>query len=188
MASFGTLAPGTQDPDDELLRSQLGPVDDWQDREAQQALAAQQEANRPSGLSTFWSALKHPSLYPMVSGMMAAQNAPMPAARVDLPDVGQPLVSPGPQISSGTRLGQALAGQLPQAAAGAIASGATAPGRAYAGQVHVHANAGQALAVQVRVDVQAQEAPLTGRLFRPFLGAALAGLMARLLLAPLGGP
>jgi hypothetical protein len=62
------------------------------------------------------------------------------------------------------------------------------PGRAYAGQVHVHANAGQALAVQVRVDVQAQEAPLTGRLFRPFLGAALAGLMARLLLAPLGGP
>src|SRR6516225_2711100 len=135
MASFGTLAPGTQDPDDELLRSQLGPVYDWQDREAQQALAAQQEANRPSGLSTFWSALKHPSLYPMVSGMMAAQNAPMPAARVDLPDVGQPLVSPGPQISSGTRLGQALAGQLPQAAAGAIASGATAPGRAYAGEI-----------------------------------------------------
>ena len=70
MASFGTIAPGTQDPEDELLRSQLAPVDDWRDREAQQALAAQQEANRPSG---FW--MNFDDEYPAIpSGELKGQR------------------------------------------------------------------------------------------------------------------
>src|SRR6516225_2071112 len=129
MAGFGSLAPD-QGAENDLLSQP-----DWREQEAQAGLAAQQEAQRPSGLSTLWSAIKHPSLYPMVSGMVAAEEAPKPAPRTDLPDVGQPLVSPGPQISSGTRLGRAISGQLPEAVAGAIKSGATAPGRAAAGEI-----------------------------------------------------
>src|SRR6516165_11753639 len=99
-------------------------------------MAAEREAARPSGLSTMWSAIKHPSLYPMISGMMGAEEAPKPEiTRTDLPDVGPPLISPGPQISSGTRLGRAISGQLPEAVGGAIESGLTAPHRAVTGQI-----------------------------------------------------
>jgi hypothetical protein len=62
------------------------------------------------------------------------------------------------------------------------------PNRVYAGQVHVLANAGQALTVHVRVDVQKGHRSLARRLFRPFLSGALAGVVTRLLLAPLAAP
>src|SRR6516165_1536175 len=144
MASFGSLAPGMGDENDLLsspqytygLPSSTPPQPDWREQEAQAGMAAEREAARPSGLSTMWSAIKHPSLYPMISGMMGAEEAPKPPiTRTDLPDVGPPLISPGPQISSGTRLGRAISGQLPEAVGGAIESGLTAPHRAVTGQI-----------------------------------------------------
>jgi len=56
-------------------------------------------------------------------------------------------------------------------------------GRVYAGRVNITANAGQTLAVNVRVDVQGSSS-FARRLFRPFLGSALISVAARLLLAP----
>jgi hypothetical protein len=57
------------------------------------------------------------------------------------------------------------------------------PSRVYAGQIDIRANAGQALTVHVRVDVQKGRSSFTRRLFRPFLSGCLAGLVTRLLLA-----
>src|SRR6516162_6788634 len=136
MAGFGSLAPD-QGAENDLLSQP-----DWREQEAQAGLAAQQEAARPGGFSTLWSAIKHPSLYPMWKGLtmkhpgseFPPEEAPptYPPASPDLPDVGKPLVSPGPQISAGTRLGREVSGageELVKAAGKAIESGATAPGR-----------------------------------------------------------
>src|SRR6516164_7721669 len=151
MAGFGSLAPGMGDENDILsspqytygLPSSTPPQPDWREQEAQAGMAAEREAARPSGLSTMWTAIKHPSLYPMVSGMMGAEEAPKPPiTRTDLPDVGPPLISPGPQISSGTRLGRAISGQLPEAVGGAIESGLTAPHRAVTGQIPMYGPTG----------------------------------------------
>src|SRR6516162_11584436 len=151
MAGVGSLAPGMDTENDILsnpqytygLPSSTPPQPDWREQEAQAGMAAEREAARPSGLSTMWSAIKHPSLYPMVSGMMGAEEAPKPPiTRTDLPDVGPPLISPGPQISSGTRLGRAISGQLPEAVGGAIESGLTAPHRAVTGQIPMYGPTG----------------------------------------------
>src|SRR6516165_438719 len=120
MAGFGSLAPGMGDENDLLsspqytygLPSSTPPQPDWREQEAQAGMAAEREAERPSGLSTFWSAVKHPSLYPMMSGLLPKHPGSMlsyygnmpedkpeaPITRPDLPDVGPPLISPGPQI------------------------------------------------------------------------------------------
>lgn len=55
--------------------------------------------------------------------------------------------------------------------------------RVHEGTLHVVANAGQARSLRVRVDVRQPEVPFTRRLLRPFLVAAFAGLVLRLLLA-----
>src|SRR6516165_7155561 len=150
MAGSGSLAPGQDTESDSSpqytygLPSSTPPQPDWREQEAQAGLAAEREAARPSGLSTFWSAIKHPSLYPMISGMMGAEEAPKPEiTRTDLPDVGPPLISPGPQISSGTRLGRAISDQLPEAVGGAIESGLTAPHRAITGQIPMYGPTGR---------------------------------------------
>jgi hypothetical protein len=171
MAVFGSLAPGLND--ENALLGQEPP--DWREQEAQAGLAAQQEANRPSGVSTLWSAIKHPSLYPMFKGLMAAQDQPAPPIREDLPDVGPPLISPGPQISSGTRIGNALATALPEAVAGAIRSGATAPHRAVAGEIPMWGPTGRTSEemVQAGSDLSA----LAG-------GASVAGTLERAATSP----
>jgi hypothetical protein len=66
-----------------------------------------------------------------------------------------------------------------------VDSGLLEPNRAYAAQVTILANAGQALTVHVRVDVQKDQTPFTRRLLRPFLTGTLAGLAVRGLLVPL---
>src|SRR6516165_9463403 len=151
MASFGSLAPGMGDENDLLSSPQYTyglpfstpPQPDWREQEAQAGLAAEREAARPSGLSTFWSAIKHPSLYPMISGMMGAEEAPKtPITRTDLPDVGPPLISPGPQISGGTAIGRAIQGPLYEGTRGALASGLTAPHRAITGQIPMYGPTG----------------------------------------------
>lgn len=135
MAGFGSLAPG-QDDENALL-------DDWKQREATENLAAQQAADRPSGLSTMWQAIKHPSLYPMYKAL-TSQQAPQPQADTsNLPDVGPPLISPGPQISAGTAIGNALTGNLPEAAWGAVKSGVTAPGEALSGRLPMYTSSGE---------------------------------------------
>src|SRR6516165_9543914 len=179
MASFGSLAPGMGDENDLLsspqytygLPSSTPPQPDWREQEAQAGLAAEREAARPSGLSTFWSAIKHPSLYPMISGMMGAEEAPKPEiTRTDLPDVGPPLISPGPQISSGTRLGRAISDQLPEAVGGAIESGLTAPHRAITGQIPMYGPTGRTS--EEMVQAGSDLAALAG-------GASVAGALAR---------
>src|SRR6516165_11203400 len=129
MAGSGSLAPGQDTESDSSpqytygLPSSTPPQPDWREQEAQAGMAAEREAARPSGLSTMWSAIKHPSLYPMVSGMMGAEEAPKPPiTRTDLPDVGPPLISPGPQISGGTAVGRAIQGPLYEGTRGALAS------------------------------------------------------------------
>src|SRR6516225_6296602 len=184
MAGFGSLAPGMGDENDILsspqytygLPSSTPPQPDWREQEAQAGMAAEREAARPSGLSTMWSAIKHPSLYPMVSGMMGAEEAPQPPiTRTDLPDVGPPLISPGPQISSGTRLGRAISGQLPEAAAGAIESGLTAPHRAVTGQIPMFGPTGRTS--EEMVQAGSDLAALAG-------GASVAGTLERAASSP----
>ena len=184
MAGFGSLAPGLDGENDLLSQPQYTygllplqkpsaapPEDDWRTREAQAGMEAEGEANRPSGLATMWRAIKHPSLYPMVSGMMGAEEAPQPPiTRTDLPDVGPPLISPGPQISSGTRLGRAISGQLPEAAAGAIESGLTAPHRAVTGQIPMYGPTGRTS--EEMVQAGSDLAALAG-------GASVAGTLER---------
>src|SRR6516164_7073063 len=179
MAGFGSLAPGMGDENDILsspqytygLPSSTPPQPDWREQEAQAGMAAEREAARPSGLSTMWTAIKHPSLYPMVSGMMGAEEAPKPPiTRTDLPDVGPPLISPGPQISSGTRLGRAISGQLPEAVGGAIESGLTAPHRAVTGQIPMYGPTGRTS--EEMVQAGSDLAALAG-------GASVAGTLER---------
>ena len=179
MAGFGSLAPGMGDENDLLsspqytygLPSSTPPQPDWREQEAQAGMAAEREAARPSGLSTMWSAIKHPSLYPMVSGMMGAEEAPKPPiTRTDLPDVGPPLISPGPQISSGTRLGRAISDQLPEAVGGAIESGLTAPHRAVTGQIPMYGPTGRTS--EEMVQAGSDLAALAG-------GASVAGTLER---------
>src|SRR6516162_7094446 len=179
MAGVGSLAPGMGDENDLLsspqytygLPSSTPPQPDWREQEAQAGMAAEREAARPGGLSTMWRAIKHPSLYPMISGMMGAEEAPKPPiTRTDLPDVGPPLISPGPQISSGTRLGRAISGQLPEAAAGAIESGLTAPHRAVTGQIPMYGPTGRTS--EVMVQAGSDLAALAG-------GASVAGTLER---------
>jgi len=131
MPGFGTLAPSN----------------DRQDPEALENLAAQQDADRPSGLSTMWSAIKHPSLYPMFHALTS--SAPVPASPDigprpqqgggnNLPDVGAPLIPSGPQISPGTafgRLATSTGQNLVRGVDEVIKSGATLPSDVYAGRV-----------------------------------------------------
>jgi hypothetical protein len=56
-------------------------------------------------------------------------------------------------------------------------------GRLHEGHVQVLANAGQALAVRVLVDVRRPQEPFTRRLLKPFLAGLLLGLLYRLVLA-----
>src|SRR6516165_5170452 len=177
MAGSGSLAPGQDTESDSSpqytygLPSSTPPQPDWREQEAQAGLAAEREAARPSGLSTFWSAIKHPSLYPMISGMMGAEEAPKPEiTRTDLPDVGPPLISPGPQISSGTRLGRAISDQLPEAVGGAIESGLTAPHRAVTGQIPMYGPTGRTS--EEMVQAGSDLAALAG-------GASVAGTLER---------
>jgi hypothetical protein len=58
------------------------------------------------------------------------------------------------------------------------------PNRIYSGQLHVVANAGQQLAVHVRVDVRKGRRSLARMLFRALFSGALAFLLLRLLAAP----
>jgi hypothetical protein len=117
MAQFGSLAP----PGD----------DDWREREALEGLAAQQDANQPSGFATMWQAIRHPSLYPMYKALTTEPpQQQTPPDTSNLPDVGAPAIPSGPQISSGTKLGQAVTTtgeNLMRGVGGAIQSGATLP-------------------------------------------------------------
>jgi hypothetical protein len=153
MAGFGTIAPGL---DDDAARELLAryPVSDtpasfppvpsasaseneqpdWREREAEAGLAA----SRPSGVSTMWQAIKHPSLYPMYKAMTAPREEPAPEASANLPDAGPPLIPSGPQISAGTRIGSALSQNLPEAVFGSLKSGVTAPGEALSGKLPMY--------------------------------------------------
>src|SRR6516162_10328213 len=112
--------------------------DDWRTREALEGMAGELEANRPSGFRTMWNAIRHPSLAPMIQQVREAQKAQQPPTQEELaklPDVGQPLISPGPQISGGTTIGRAIQGPLYEATREAIRTGFTDPHEALYGNI-----------------------------------------------------
>jgi len=82
-------------------------------------------------------------------------------------------------------LNAAVAGPQ-QAAIGFAVDPRLVPGqRSATGNLHLTANAGQTLTVQVRADVRGAPGPVGGRLLRPVLAVALTLLLLRLVLAPL---
>src|SRR6516162_2742533 len=112
--------------------------DDWRTREALEGMAGELEANRPSGFRTMWNAIRHPSLAPIIQQVREAQKAQQPPTQEDLaklPDVGQPLISPGPQISGGTTIGRAIQGPLYEATREALRTGFTDPHEALYGNI-----------------------------------------------------
>src|SRR6516225_3428441 len=112
--------------------------DDWRTMEALAGMAAELEANRPSGFRTMWNAIRHPSLAPMIQQVREAEKAQPPPTQEELaklPDVGQPLISPGPQISGGTAIGRAIQGPLYEATREAIRTGFTDPHEALYGNI-----------------------------------------------------
>src|SRR6516162_3968344 len=112
--------------------------DDWRAREALEGMAGELEANRPSGFRTMWNAIRHPSLAPIIQQVREAQKAQQPPTQEELaklPDVGQPLISPGPQISGGTTIGRAIQGPLYEATREALRTGFTDPHEALYGNI-----------------------------------------------------
>src|SRR6516165_1194929 len=112
--------------------------DDWRTREALEGMEGELEANRPSGFRTMWNAIRHPSLAPIIQQVREAQKAQQPPTQEDLaklPDVGQPLISPGPQISGGTTIGRAIQGPLYEATREALRTGFTDPHEALYGNI-----------------------------------------------------
>src|SRR6516164_6138738 len=112
--------------------------DDWRTREALEGMAGELEANRPSGFRTMWNAIRHPSLAPIIQQVREAQKAQQPPTQEELaklPDVGQPLISPGPQISGGTTIGRAIQGPLYEATREALRTGFTDPHEALYGNI-----------------------------------------------------
>ena len=95
-------------------------------------MAAVQRSQEPSTASVLWKAIKHPSLYPMIHGIMSQPEPPAatPEQLAALPDVGPPLVNLGP-----TEPTNKYARAIGQAIGGSIKSGVTAPHDVMTGQV-----------------------------------------------------